>query len=148
MKILLAIDDSKHSEEAVQGVAHFFRPQETEVKIMQVLPLIAVSAPPQMSRGYAPELEDLAREAQAQVNKCAQQLRAEGFRVDTAVERGDVRESIIECADGWGAELIILGSGGHKGVGRFLLGSVAESVVRHAACSVLVVRPRVKKGTN
>lgn len=141
MKILLAIDDSKHSEDAVKGVAHFFNPRSTEVRIVRVLPALVLSAPPQMARGYAPELEDLAREARVLVDKHAQQLRALGFQVDCVVERGDVRESIIDYADGWHADVILLGSGGHRGVGRLLLGSVAESVVRHAHCSVLVVRP-------
>jgi nucleotide-binding universal stress UspA family protein len=145
MKILLAIDNSKHSEDAVLGVARFFRPQGTEVRIVQVLPPIVLSAPPQMSRGYAPELENIAKDARALADKFAQQLRAVGFQVDTVVENGDVRESIIDCATAWGAEIILLGSGGHRGVGRLLLGSVAESVVRHAHCSVLVVRPSVKE---
>lgn len=145
MKILLAIDDSKHSEDAVKGVAHFFSPQGMEVRIVRVLPLIVYSAPPQMSRGYAPELEDLAKDARALVDKYAEQLRAAGFRVDSVVEHGDIRESIIDSAAGWHADVIMLGAGGHKGVGRLLLGSVAESVVRHAACSVLVVRPPAKE---
>ena len=144
MKILLAIDDSKHSEDAVRGVAHFFKPQGTEVRIVRVLPPIVLSALPQMSRGYAPELEDLAKDARALVDKYARQLRAVGFQVDCVVERGDVRESIIDASTGWDADVILLGSGGHKGVGRLLLGSVAESVVRHAHCSVLVVRPPAK----
>jgi universal stress protein A len=141
MKILLAIDDSKHAEDAVKGVAHFFNPQSTEVRVVHVLPPLVLSAPPQMSRGYAPELEGLAKEARGLVDKYAQELRAMGFQVDAVVERGDIRESIVDSAAGWHADVILLGSGGHKGVGRLLLGSVAESVVRHAGCSVLVVRP-------
>jgi len=141
MKILLAIDDSKHSEDAVKGVAHFFNPEGTEVRVVQVLPPIALSAPPQMSRGYAPELEDLVKDARALVEKHTRQLRSQGFLVDSVVERGDVRESIIDRAAEWHADVILLGSGGHRGVGRLLLGSVAESVVRQAHCSVLVVRP-------
>ena len=145
MRILLAIDESKHAEEAVQGVTYFFKPQGTEVRIVEVLPPVVLSAPPQMSRGYAPELDDLVKEARALVDKHAQQLRAAGFQVDALVERGDVRESIINCAADWHADVILLGSGGHKGVGRLVLGSVAESVVRHAPCSVLVVRPPAKE---
>lgn len=145
MKVLLAIDDSKHSEDAVKGVAHFFTPRDTQVRIVQVLPALVISAPPQMSRGYAPELEDLARDARAVVDKHAQELCAQGFQVDCVVERGDIRESIVHYADGWHADVILLGSGGHRGMGRFLLGSVAESVVRHAHCSVLVVRPPAKE---
>lgn len=140
MKILVAIDDSKYSEAAVKGVANFFKPQTAEVKVLHVLTPILLSAPPQMSRGYAPELEDQAKGARALVDRNAQQLREGGFKVDTLVERGDVRESILDSAANWQADLILLGCHGHKGMGRLLLGSVAESVVRHATCSVLVVR--------
>jgi len=141
MKILVAIDDSKHSEAAVNGAANYFKPQTTEIRIVHVLTPVVLTAPPQMSRGYAPELEEQGRQARALVDKYAQQLRAAGYTVDSAIENGDVRESIIDAAANWPADLIILGSRGHKGMGRLLLGSVAESVVRHANCSVLVVRP-------
>jgi nucleotide-binding universal stress UspA family protein len=145
MKILVAIDDSKHSEAAIHVVANNFKPQTTEVRILHVLTPIVLSAPPQMSRGYAPELEQQGIQARALLDKYAQQLRAEGYKVDSAVESGDVRETIIDSAARWHADLILLGSRGHKGMGRLLLGSVAESVVRHAHCSVLVVRPPVSQ---
>ena len=140
MKILIAIDDSKYSEAAINGVADYFKPRAAEVKILHVLTPIVLSALPQMSRGYAPELEQQAKEARVLVEKYAQKLRADGYKVDAVVESGEVRESIIDTAARWHADLILLGSHGHKGMGRLLLGSVAESVVRHANCSVLVVR--------
>jgi len=141
MKILVAIDGSQHSEAASNVVANYFKPETTEVRVLHVLTPIALSAPPQMSRGYAPELEQQGIQAHALVDKCAQQLRAAGYKVDSVIETGDVRETIIDSAARWHADLILMGSRGHKGMGRLLLGSVAESVVRHAHCSVLVVRP-------
>jgi nucleotide-binding universal stress UspA family protein len=141
MRILVAIDDSKHSEAAINIVANYFKPQITEVKILHVLTPVVLTAPPEMSRGYAPELEQQGIQAHALLDKYVQQLRTAGFKVDSALENGDVRECIIDSAARWHADLILLGSHGHKGMGRLLLGSVAESVVRHAYCSVLVVRP-------
>jgi nucleotide-binding universal stress UspA family protein len=47
---------------------------------------------------------------------------------------------IIEEADKWGADLIVVGSHGHRGIERFLLGSVSEGVALHAHCSVEVIR--------
>jgi len=141
MRILVAIDNSRHSEAAIHIVANYFKPQTTEVRILHVLTPVVLTAPPEMSRGYAPELEQQGIQAHALLDKYARQLRAEGFTVDSAVENGDVREVIIDSAARWHADLILLGSHGHKGMGRLLLGSVAESVVRHAYCSVLVVRP-------
>jgi nucleotide-binding universal stress UspA family protein len=140
MRILVAIDDSKHSETAIHCAANYFKPQTAEIKILHVLTPVVLSAPPQMSRGYAPELEQEAAEAHALVEKYTQQFRAAGYTVDAAVESGDVRECILDSAESWHADIIVIGSRGHKGMGRLLLGSVAESVVRHAHCSVLVVR--------
>ncbi|MBZ5541905.1 MAG: universal stress protein [Acidobacteriia bacterium] len=56
MKILLAVDESKFSEEALKTVAGQFPPQGTEVRVLHVLQPITLSAPPQMAAGYAPEL--------------------------------------------------------------------------------------------
>lgn len=53
---------------------------------------------------------------------------------------GKPAAEIVRAAQEWPAELIVIGSHGRGGVQRVLLGSVAEAVVRHAACPVLVVR--------
>jgi nucleotide-binding universal stress UspA family protein len=67
-------------------------------------------------------------------------MRCVGFKAETAVEVGDIREKIIDAAEEWGADLIVVGSHGRSGIPRFLLGSVAEFVARHAKCSVEIVR--------
>jgi len=67
-------------------------------------------------------------------------LRGAGFKAETAVEVGDVRERILDSASEWRADLIVLGSHGKRGLQRFLLGSVAEFVARHARCSVHIIR--------
>jgi len=55
---------------------------------------------------------------------------------------GDPVELIVGAASGWPADLVVIGSHGRDGLGRVLLGSVAEGVARHAPCPVLVVRKR------
>ena len=140
MKILLAVDDSEYSQEAAKQVGAHFDPQTTVIKILHVLTPASYSTPPQMSRGYAPEMEELEKEARSYVQDVAKELRIAGFALDGTVETGEVRSTIIDSAADWGADLIVVGSRGHKGLERLLLGSVAESVVRHAKSSVLVVR--------
>jgi universal stress protein A len=142
MKLLLAIDDSEYSQEAVEQVATHFNPQTTEIKMLHVLQPPSYSLPPQMSRGYAPELEAMENDARSNLDKLAKKLRAAGFAVGAAVEKGEVRSTIFDSAADYSADLIVLGSHGHTGLERLLLGSVAESVVRHAKCSVLVVRKK------
>ena len=140
MKILLAVDDSECSREAVKQVSAYFNPQTTQVKILHVTAPPYYSTPPQMARGYAPEMEAGEKNAAAEMEHFAQMLRNAGFACDCAVESGEVRSMIIDFAANWGADLIVMGSRGYKGLTRLLLGSVAESVVRHAHCSVLVIR--------
>jgi nucleotide-binding universal stress UspA family protein len=142
MKILTGIDDSKFSGEVLRAIVTQFRTENTEVRVLHVLQPIA-PAPPQMAPGYAPELEDQKKPARELVERIAKELRSAGFKVDTAVEIGDIRESIIDSAAEWGADLIVVGSHGQRGIQRFLLGSVAEFVARHAKCSVEIVRTPV-----
>jgi len=88
---------------------------------------------------YVPPRESSA-EAKALVAKTADALRSAGIYVTTAVVQGDPKSVVIDDAEAWGADLIVLGSHGRKGLQRFLLGSVSEAVLRHAHCSVEVVR--------
>ena len=143
MKILMGIDDSKFSGDVLQAVITQFRPEHIEVRVLHVLQPSA-PAPPQMAPGYAPELDDQKKPAHELVERIASELRCAGFKVDTAVEVGDIRERIIDAAEEWGADLIVVGSHGRSGIPRFLLGSVAEFVARHAKCSVEIVRTSVR----
>ena len=143
MKILMGIDDSKFSGDVLQAVITQFRPEDIEVRVLHVLQPSA-PAPPQMAPGYAPELDDQKKPADELVERIASELRCGGFKVDTAVEVGDIRERIIDAAEEWGADLIVVGSHGRSGIPRFLLGSVAEFVARHANCSVEIVRTSVR----
>jgi nucleotide-binding universal stress UspA family protein len=140
MKVLLAADNSKFSEAALRSITSQYRPKGTQVRVLHVLQPIAFSAPPQMSPRYAPELQDEGKAAEQLLEHAAQQLQSAGFQVDTEMAKGDVREQVLDVAQNWHADMIVLGSHGRGGVGRFLLGSVAESVARHAPCSVEIVR--------
>jgi nucleotide-binding universal stress UspA family protein len=138
MKILLAIDDSKFSEAAAQAVIARHRLQDLEVRVLHAAELPTLLMAPEMAE-YLPPRES-AEEAKALVAKTADALRSAGVNVTTSIVQGDPRSAIIDDAKAWGADLIILGSRGRKGLERFLLGSVSEAVLRHAHCSVEIVR--------
>ena len=145
MKILLAIDDSKFSEAAIQMVVAQARPQDTEVRVLHVLlPPSLLLGREMGGGGYDPELETIWKaqreQAKALVTKTTGMLRASGFNVTSTLDEGDPKSRIIDVASEWNADLIVLGSHGRKGLDRFLMGSVAESVARHANCSVEIVR--------
>lgn len=128
MKVLLAIDDSKFSEAAIQAVIQQMRTDTTEVCVLHVVPLAS--------------LIQSVRQGRELVAKAEQLLNKAGFKVHTTVEQGDPRERVIDYAASWHADLIVVGSHGRTGLERFLMGSVAESVVRHSNRSVEIVRTR------
>jgi nucleotide-binding universal stress UspA family protein len=146
MKVLLAVDDSKFSDAALQAVIAQIPPQGTEVLVLHVVEPITLSSPPQMSPSYTPELETRVKEGHELVEREVVKLRAAGFKTCGAVETGDIRGKILDAAAKSRAYLIVLGSHGRKGVQRFLLGSVAENVARHAPCSVQIVRILTQHG--
>lgn len=80
---------------------------------------------------------------QALVNELAEKIRKAqpGLRVEEMVLQGNPKDLILDAVTDWGADLVVLGSRGRRGLTRFLLGSVSQSVASHAPCSVLVVRP-------
>jgi nucleotide-binding universal stress UspA family protein len=139
MKILVAADESSSTEQVLKMIAAQIRPENAEVRVLHVLQPVAGS-PPQMSPGYAPEMEPFANAAKDLLSRAMKALSAAGFKTETALRNGDIRETIIDTAAEWGADLIVLGSHNHRGAHRFLLGSVAESVARHSPCSVQIVR--------
>jgi nucleotide-binding universal stress UspA family protein len=138
MKMLLAIDDSKFSEAAVQAVIARHNVQGLEVRVLHgVEPPILLMAP-EMTE-YLPPIES-AEEAKALVAKAAGALRSAGVNATTAVVQGDPKSIILDDAKTWGADLIVLGCHGRRGLDRFLVGSVSDAVLRHAHCSVEIVR--------
>jgi nucleotide-binding universal stress UspA family protein len=93
-----------------------------------------------MAVGYAPELEEAMQPARVLVERIAGGLRSAGFTAQTGVRIGDVANTILDQASELRADLIVVGSHGHRNIHNFLLSSVAESVAHRAECSVVIVR--------
>jgi nucleotide-binding universal stress UspA family protein len=142
MKILLAIDGSSHSQDAVDEITRRPWPMGSAVRVLSV---IRPYAPPTTEFVLASATLDDMRRQQAhdaeQLTARAGELLAEpGLSVETVVREGDARSVILDEAEIWGADLIVVGSHGRTGLKRLVLGSVAQAVVAHAHCSVEVVR--------
>src|SRR5688572_14178439 len=137
MKILLAVDDSKHSDAAAEAVARGLWPPGSTVRVLSAY---TTFIPIDVSALYAvtaigPDLEKAARDqALAVVERSASKIRKAGLVVETNVEAGDARTVIVEEAAEWPADLIVVGSHGQGGLRRLLLGSVAQHVAAHAPC--------------
>jgi nucleotide-binding universal stress UspA family protein len=89
---------------------------------------------------YDQMTREMSEEARKVASRAADALQGSGLEVETAVREGDPRTEIVAEAERWDADLVVLGSRGRTGVKRWLMGSVAEYVVRHAPCSVEVAR--------
>jgi universal stress protein A len=134
VKILLAMDHSRFSEAGSQAIAMQIRPQGTEVLVVHVIE-------PSGFLEQDASLRERTAQAQGFLTRAVQVLHSAGFNgVSSRVVEAEPRTGILEAAAQWHAGLIVLGSHGRRGLEKLMLGSVAESVARHANCSVLIVR--------
>jgi nucleotide-binding universal stress UspA family protein len=143
MKILVAIDGSDFSQAALDSVIARPWPPATEVKVLNVVEPPSLLMGREMG-GYDPEFEvvwkALREQARHLVEKAVEKLRAAKFNVSSELVEGDPKSQIIDIAHEWHADMIVLGSHGRTGINRFLMGSVSQGVVRHAHCSVEIIR--------
>jgi len=144
LKILLAIDDSKYSEAATEAVLAHARPANTEIRLLHVLEPFPVALAEALGSKDFPDFTAARTKLRSQVSgllaRTADRFRSAGFVISYSLGEGDARETILDYATRWPADLVVVGSHGRKGLDRFLTGSVSEAVMRHAPCSVEIVR--------
>jgi nucleotide-binding universal stress UspA family protein len=146
MKILLATDGSECSKAAVNSVAERPWPEGSELKIVSVMeiPYAPTTEAWVLPDSYYKEVERVAKEqAEAAVKSAVERFtsaKPAGLEIITKVISGSAREVILDEAESWDADLIVLGSHGYRGWQRFLLGSVSQAVATHAPCSVEIAR--------
>lgn len=144
MKVLFATDGGKQSDAAINSVQKLGLGEGDEIRVISVVDM-ALPMAIDIYGGYLPdtaELEKSARENAAKiVADAADVLKANSdVNVSTDVLFGSPDSRIVETAEEWKADMIVVGSHGYSRWERLLLGSVSDSVVHHAPCSVLVVR--------
>ncbi len=153
MKILIATDGSQFSDAAVEKIGQMVEnAAEVFVRIVSAYeqPVMAVAAPYAISAGYNPILEKEMRAMAEQAITQAEQKISQSFpalkeNLSTCVLSGSPEQAIVEEAENWGADLIVVGSHGYGFWERMFLGSVSNAIVHHAPCSVLVVRKSDRK---
>jgi nucleotide-binding universal stress UspA family protein len=148
MKILLAVDGSTFSHAAVEEISRRPWPDGTEVDVLSVSeqPVYPMGEATTLPSSYYEEMEKIARErAQAAIDKTLEALRSNksNLRVTSSVVAGHPVQEIVDRAEQWGADLIVVGSHGYRGFKRLLLGSVSQAVASHAKCSVEIVRGKL-----
>jgi nucleotide-binding universal stress UspA family protein len=153
-KILLATDGSKEAELAARTAADLAEKTASELHLVHVFgiapwyPIYPEATTPEWvaQEEKNPMLEDdLQRTSEQRAREIldteVEKARSAGSTVAQAhLKEGGVAAEIVTLAEDIGAGLIVMGSRGRGGIRRALMGSVSDSVVRHAHCPVLVVR--------
>lgn len=138
--ILVPFDFSEHSEKAFTWALAMAEKWVSRVVLLHVVP--APSYPPLVTSSYF-DLADfesrLQADAEARAAEFLANVNQQSVQIDTQVVVGEPFSDICRVADHTKADLIVMGSHGRTGLSHVLLGSVAERVVRHAPCPVLVV---------
>lgn len=140
--ILVPVDGSKTAQQAVEkaaGLAQAFGSAVTVIYVMDPYPFTGVGT--DFAYGQAMYLSAATAEANEAINNAKQVLEAAGTHVSTAViESHTAWRGILETATSVGADLIVMGSHGRRGIERLVLGSVAQRVLSHTTLPVLVMR--------
>jgi nucleotide-binding universal stress UspA family protein len=143
-RIVLATDGSEEAELATIRAVDLAQSTNSELHVVHVgvIPTLLVSYPGTL--GYDGKLyEQLEEESRELLRKESWRVKAAGGAVDGAHHRmGSVDLEIVALAEELGTDLIVMGCRGHRGIRRAIEGSVSDGVIRHAPCSVLVVRPQ------
>jgi nucleotide-binding universal stress UspA family protein len=142
-KILLAIDGSEEASLATEAATELSKNTASEVHLAYVVPTPERLAYP---HHYPTEVrEDIFEQAKKEAGKFldtqAEQIRSGGGSVSKVhLRTGRPDNEIVSLSEDLGIGLIVIGSRGLTGMRRALMGSVSDSVVRHAHCPVMVVR--------
>jgi nucleotide-binding universal stress UspA family protein len=133
MKILIALDGSTASEISILEAVSRPWPAGSQFGLVTAVdPFFFVRAPVLLAEAKSTTEERL--------EENAKKLRSAGWETSSSLVLESPRHAISRFATEWKADLIMLGSRGHSRIERMLMGSTAQSVLRHAHCSVEIVR--------
>jgi nucleotide-binding universal stress UspA family protein len=154
MKILLAIDGSVCSDMAINEVLSRPWPTDSEIRIVSAFQ-VPISPTPEAWGISSENFEQMERVARQQAETIVDRAAAQAgpglppsIGVTTRILIGSPAVAILEESEDWNADLIVVGSHGYGALQRFLLGSVSQTIVSQAKCSVEVVRCAHAEKTN
>jgi nucleotide-binding universal stress UspA family protein len=133
MKVLIAVDNSKFAAEVMGAVAKRAWPKDTEFLILDVVETCSL---PGSTESFLHQCRIL---LDGRVTSLLKRLPT--HKVESEVVEGAAKEQIVEVADRYGADLIIIGAHGESGIKRRRVGNIVTAVVNHADCSVEVIKP-------
>jgi nucleotide-binding universal stress UspA family protein len=148
--VLVAMDGSEDSFQAVRFLQSLALPRRTKVRLLSVVERLPypTTAPGAIRGQLQRMLEELEAERRGELNKvldrAAAQLDDKLTRVARSTPTGNPADEIVAAAGAFETDLVVVGARGRGGVARLLLGSVSEKVLRDARCPVLIVKERPK----
>jgi nucleotide-binding universal stress UspA family protein len=148
--VLVAMDGSEDSFQAVRFLRSLALPRQTRVRLLSVVERLRypTTAPQSLHGQLVKMLKELEAERRGELDKvlerAAGQLDDTITRVTRSTPTGDAAEEIVATAQDFDTDLVVVGARGLGGVARVLLGSVSEKVLHHARCPVLIVKERPK----
>jgi nucleotide-binding universal stress UspA family protein len=136
-RILVALDGSRHSDKALEQAISMAKVCNSELFAITVIDLY-----PEIL-GVAPALQErLSKEAREILDRAEERAQQENISCETIVHMGgQPHEYIVREAKKRDADLIVMGTHGRTGLKKLIIGSVAERVIAHAPCAVLVTPP-------
>jgi len=135
MRILIAYDGSTHADAAIEDLRRAGMPRQCEAIVVSVVH----HGSPDAWKTTMKEAEAIATEARDRI-----QSYFPGWSVSSEALWGDPAKMILKTIDVWKPDLVVIGSHGRSAPARLILGSVSAEVIRHAPCSIRVVRERAK----
>jgi nucleotide-binding universal stress UspA family protein len=135
MKILLAYDGSEPSGRALDRAGQEALQHGGDLTVISVVPL-----QPSGPRSAGPIMHGDVEVHSEELRDAVARLKEMGVDAAAVEAVGHPAEAIVDEAERGGFDLIVVGSRGHHGIPRFLIGSTSSRVVTHAQCDVLVVR--------
>lgn len=142
-RVLVGSDGSSDGALALRELVALADAERCEVEVLSVVQL---PAPTPTATGFATEAFDehvgaeLTAAAEQIAERAATELETAGFRVHRATPMGAASMRLLERAEEWGADLVVVGSRGMGPVDRVVLGSVSDKVARHARAGLIARR--------
>lgn len=139
--ILVPTDLSAGAQEAVDYACALARSLDATVHFLNVISIPALGVPELGVAMATTVIDSIVKDNEKALEELSRRMCDKAKLGQVLLRTGDARDVILSTARELGADLIVMGTHGRRGVSRVLLGSVAEAIVRTAPCPVLTVRP-------
>lgn len=142
-RILVPVDGSPTSNQGLSEAIKLAKLTGARMLLLHAMDLAAVSVTPEAGAAVASLYEAMRESGEEILARCKETVQTAGIAVETVLLdtlTSRVSDLVVDEARKWHADLIVIGTHGRRGVGRFLLGSDAEQIVRTAPVPVLLVR--------